>query len=147
MLKGIPPELTPDLLHVLASMGHGDEIVLVDQNFPSASVAGEAPLIELPGVSAPRAARAVLALMPLDDFVEASAFRMEVVGDPARWEEVQSEVAAEIAAAEPRAPGMASLERHAFYARAKEAFAVVRTGETRLYGCFLFKKGIVRPRP
>ena len=99
MLKNIDPIITPDLLTVLASMGHGDDLVICDTNFPSRSVAQhtmvKAP-IELPNVSAARAVRAILSLMPLDSFVDYPARRMQVVGQPDEIPEVQREVQAEI---------------------------------------------------
>jgi L-fucose mutarotase len=79
MLKGLSPLLSPDLLHVLASMGHGDEIVLADGNFPSATHARR--LVRLPGIAAPQALDAVLSVLPLDTFVDQAAFTMQVVGD------------------------------------------------------------------
>ena len=80
MLKGISPLLSPDLLHVLSSMGHGDELVLSDANFPAATHARR--LVQTPGVAAPALLDAILQLMPLDDFVDAAALTMQVVGDP-----------------------------------------------------------------
>ncbi len=148
MLKGLDPLLTPDLLHVLRAMGHGDDLVICDANFPAASVAahtihGEA--LRLPDVTAARAVAAVLSLMPLDSFVDHPAERMEIVGAPGDIPPVQREVQAAIDAAEGRAVPMGSIERHAFYARAKGAYAVVATGERRFYGCFILKKGVIAP--
>ncbi len=145
MLKNIDPALTPDLLYVLASMGHGDEIAIVDTNFPTSSVAGDATIIQMPLVSSARAVKAILSLMPLDSFVDVPCHRMEVVGAPDKLESVQLEVQAELDAAQPSGTTLGSLERFAFYTRAKEAFAVVRTGERRFYGCFLLKKGVIPP--
>lgn len=145
MLKGIDPRITPDLLKVLAEMGHGDEIVIVDVNFPSRSVAAGRPLIELAGVTSPEAVDLILQLMPLDTFVDAPAIRMEYVGDPDRWEPIQLEAQK---ALEARAGGgfrFAGVERFAFYERAKQAYAVVRAGERRFYGCFILKKGVIGP--
>ncbi|WP_342240270.1 RbsD/FucU family protein [Inquilinus sp. OTU3971] len=149
MLKNIDPIITPDLLTVLASMGHGDDLVICDTNFPSRSVAQhtmvKAP-IELPNVSAARAVRAILSLMPLDSFVDHPARRMEVVGQPDEIPEVQREVQAEIDRAEGRSWPMGSIERFAFYEDAKKAYAVVRAGEGRFYGCFLLKMGVIPPK-
>src|SRR5260221_10889060 len=132
MLKGIDPLLHADLLHALASMGHGDEIVIVDANFPAASVARR--LIRLDGVDAPRALSAVLSVFPLDTFVPTPAHVMQVVGDPAKVPETVREFRAilERAAGRPIAPQ--SIERHAFYERARSAFALLATGEQRKYG-------------
>ncbi|MBP6852156.1 MAG: ribose ABC transporter [Rhodoferax sp.] len=141
MLKGIPPLLSPDLLHVLASMGHGDELVLADANFPAATHARR--LIQLPGTSAPDVLRAVLQVLPLDDFVPQAALTMQVVDDPSACPPVVTEFDAVLQAhgCQPSA----SLERFAFYTRAAGAFAIVATGETRVYGNILLKKGVVRP--
>lgn len=141
MLKGIPPLLSPDLLHVLASMGHGDELVLADANFPAATHARR--LIRLPGTSAPAVLQAVLQVMPLDDFVPQPALTMQVVDDPAARPAVVAEFDAALLA--HGAARSASLERFAFYTRAAGAFAIVATGETRIYGNILLKKGVVRP--
>ena len=142
MLKHLSHLHTPDLLHVLASMGHGDEIVLVDANYPSASCAKR--LVRLDGVDLPRVLDACLKLMPLDDFVEQPALRMEFVGDPVVIPEIQQECQEII----DRHEGLgrfllAAIDRHAFYARSREAFAIVATGELRPYGCIILKKGVV----
>jgi L-fucose mutarotase len=102
-------------------------------------------LIRLDGVSAPRAVAAILSLMPLDSFVDHPAERMEVVGEPGRILPVMEEVQAAIDKAEGRHWPMGSIERHAFYARARQAYAVVQTGERRFYGCFILKKGVIPP--
>lgn len=143
MLKGIDPLLHPDLLHVLRAMGHGDELAIVDANFPAASMARR--VVRVDGVSATRTLEAVLSVLPLDDFVEAPCARMEVVGDPAAVPEIYREFQAIVDRVEGRSVALAKLERFAFYARAREAFAVLQTGETRLYGNLLLKKGVVRP--
>ncbi|HEY7748640.1 MAG TPA: RbsD/FucU family protein [Aestuariivirgaceae bacterium] len=148
MLKSIDPILNADVLYALRAMGHGDELVICDTNFPADSVARQTVmgrLLHLDGVSAPRAARAVLSLMPLDSFVDKPALRMEVVGKPNEIPQVQVEVQKEIDAAEGRAWPMGSIERMAFYVQAKKAYCVVQTGERRFYGCFVFKKGVVPP--
>lgn len=141
MLKGLSPLLSPDLLHVLASMGHGDEIVLADANFPAATHARQ--LVRLPGTRAPDVLGAVLSLLPLDDFVPQAAFSMQVVGDANAVPPVVDEFNAVLRA--HGAAHCASLERFAFYQRAAGAFAIVATGETRIYGNILLKKGVVRP--
>lgn len=140
MLKGLSPLLSPDLLHVLASMGHGDEIVLADANFPAATHAKR--LVRLPGIAAPAVLDAVLGVLPLDDFVSQAAFTMQVVGDadttPPAVKDFDEILRKHGCAA------TAALERFAFYERAALAFAVVATGETRIYGNILLKKGVVR---
>lgn len=147
MLKNIDPVLNADVLHALRAMGHGDELVLCDTNFPADSVARRTVLgrpLRL-DVTAARAARAVLSLMPLDSFVEAPAARMEVVGRPDEVPPVQREVQEAVDAAEGRATAMAAVERFAFYERAKRAYCVIQTGERRFYGCFILVKGVLPP--
>jgi L-fucose mutarotase len=143
MLKGIDPLLHADLLHVLRAMGHGDELAIVDANFPAASMGRR--VVRADGVSATRMLAAVLSLLPLDDFVDAPCARMEVVGDPDAVPEICGEFQAIVDRVEGRPVALAKLERFAFYARAREAFALVQTGESRLYGNLLLKKGVVRP--
>jgi len=148
MLKSLDPILTADLLYALRAMGHGDDLVICDTNFPADSVARQTVLrrlIRLDGVTASRAARAILSVMPLDPFVDKPAVRMEVMDKPNELPGVQSEVQREIDAAEGRSWPMGSVERHAFYALAKKAYCVVQTGERRFYGCFIFKKGVIPP--
>ena len=142
MLKGIPPILGPDLLYVLRAMGHGDEIAIVDANFPGDSSGPQ--LIRLDGLSATDVLDAVLTLMPLDTFVDDQAFGMEVVGDPKKREQTHKEFDKLIKKHEPGMK-LSMLERFAFYERVHGAFAVIQTGERRLYGNVLLKKGIVRP--
>lgn len=144
MLKNIPALLTPDALHALASMGHGDEVALVDANFPAASLAsrGGARLVHIAGVDAPTLLRAVLALLPLDDFGAAAAWTMQVVGDAAAEPPAVAALQAVlIGAGERRA---VPVERAAFYERAARAYAILPCGETRVYGNLLLRKGVVR---
>ena len=148
MLKGIDPLLNADVLQALRAMGHGDDVVLCDTNFPADSVARSTVLgrlLRIDNVTAPRAARAVLSVMPLDSFVDAPALRMEIVGKPDELPEVQREMQAEVDRAEGRSWPMGSIERFAFYEQAKRAYAVIVTGERRFYGCFIFKKGVIAP--
>lgn len=140
MLKGLSPLLTADLLHVLASMGHGDEIVLADANFPAVTHARR--LVQLPGVDAPQVLDAVLSVLPLDDFVAQAALTMQVVGDASAVPDVVRDFDATLVR-HGCAPSSA-LERFAFYQRAAGAFAIVATGERRVYGNILLKKGVVR---
>ena len=142
MLKHLDPLLTPELLHVLAAMGHGDELVIVDANFPAVSTAQR--LIRLDGVSATRALQAVLSLLPLDDFVDSPAAVMQVVGEPETVPEIVQEFRRLANAAEGKEINFAAIERSKFYERARAAFAVAVTGETRLYGNVILKKGIIR---
>jgi L-fucose mutarotase len=148
MLKGLDPALNADLLWVLKSMGHGDDLILADMNFPSESVSrstvhGE--LLRMENLTAARAARAILSVMPLDSFVEEPALRMEIVGRPAEVPPVQAEVQAEIDAAEGKTLPMGAVERFAFYDLARKSYCVIQTGERRFYGCFVFKKGVLPP--
>lgn len=146
MLRGVPPIVSADLLWVLASMGHGDDLVLADRNFPSASVARSTVtgrMISMDGVDTTQAAAAILKLMPLDSFVETPILRMEVVGDPGKVLDVHTALQAAAEKASGASVKMGSIERHAFYAAARKAYAVVRTTEIRPYGCFLIKKGVI----
>jgi L-fucose mutarotase len=147
MLKGIDPILNADVLRALRAMGHGDDLIVADVNFPADSVARRTAIGRLLRIDAPsaRVARAVLSLYPLDGFVDDAAARMEVVGDPVTVPDVQREVQAEIDAAEGRPWPMIGIERFAFYERAKLAYAVIQTGERRFYGCFAFRKGVIPP--
>lgn len=143
MLKTIDPLLNADLLYVLAAMGHGDDLALVDRNFPATSVAGDNPLIRCDAADLSSMGRAILSLFPLDSFVDHPVTRMQVVGDPDEIPEVQQEFQGIVDAAEGRSLPMGSIERFAFYGAARQAFAVVQTGETRPYGCVLLKKGVI----
>ncbi|MEO8542154.1 MAG: RbsD/FucU domain-containing protein [Burkholderiaceae bacterium] len=140
MLKGLSPLLNADLLHVLASMGHGDEIVLADGNFPAATHARR--LVSMPGADAAQVLDAVLSVLPLDDFVEQAALTMQVVGDVSAVPDVVLQFN-DTLRRHGCAPS-AALERFAFYQRAAGAFAIVSTGERRVYGNILLKKGVVR---
>ncbi len=141
MLKGLALLLGEDLLYVLAAMGHGDQLALVDRNFPAASMSRR--LVRLAGADLVTAARAILSVLPLDTFVDQPVVRMEVVGAPNEVPQVQAEILALCQEAEGRELEMGSLRREDFYARAKESFAVVATSEARPYGCLLFTKGVI----
>lgn len=143
MLKSIDPILGPELLAILRAMGHGDEIAIVDANYPAAAMGR--PLVRCDGVDATRVADAILSLMPLDDFVPEACWRMEVVGDKSAEMPIFTEFRNVIAAREGDKFVLASLERFAFYERVKHAYAVVSTGERRLYGNLILKKGVIRP--
>ncbi len=147
MLKGLDPLLNADALYALRAMGHGDDLVIADTNFPSESTARQTAFGELLRIDAPaaRVVRAVLSVYPLDSFVDDAAARMEIVGAPDEIPDVQREVQAEIDAAEGRSRPMVSIERYAFYERANQAFAVIQTHERRFYGCFAFRKGVIPP--
>lgn len=140
MLKGLHPLISPPLLAVLAEMGHGDELAVVDANFPAATDARR--LVHAGGLPAPQVLGAVLTLMPLDDFVPSPA---AVMLPPEGRAPVTADFQQALDAAEGRAVEIEEVDRFAFYRRAAGAFAVVATGETRLYGCILVRKGIIRP--
>lgn len=142
MLKGIDPLIGPDLLRVLAQMGHGDAIALVDANFPAASVAARTVHRGVLHIDhgAVRCLDAVLSLLPLDTFEPDPVLTMQMVGDPEAVPEVVAEATPRLAR-EGVAP--ASLERFAFYRRAEGCFAVLRTAETRPYGNFILRKGVI----
>jgi L-fucose mutarotase len=142
MLKGVDPRLGPDLLAILRAMGHGDEIALVDANFPAQGVARR--LCRADGVDVVTMARAVVSLMPLDDFVDSAAFSMAVVDASSETPAVVAELRTVLRAAGYEGE-MVALERHAFYERARAAYVVVATGELRLYGNVILVKGVVRP--
>ncbi|AZO43735.1 ribose ABC transporter [Mesorhizobium sp. Root102] len=147
MLKGINPLLNADVLQALRAMGHGDDLIIADTNFPSDSVARQTALGRLLRIdaSAAEVAKAVLSLYPLDTFVDDSAARMEIVGKPDEIPAVQKEVQKEVDQAEGKSWPMIAVERYAFYERAKQAYCVIQTGERRFYGCFAFRKGVVPP--
>jgi len=139
MLKGISPIITPELLKVLAEMGHGDELVIGDCNFPAQSMGKRC--LRCDGHSGTAVMDAILALLPLDAFVETPVELMAPTpgtfdGDPPIWKDY-------IAIAEKHEPGVKCgyVERFDFYDRTKNAYATVSTGETAAYGCVILKKG------
>ena len=146
MLKGINPLLNADVLHVLRAMGHGDDLIIADTNFPSDSVARQTVYGRLLRIdaSAEDVVQAVLSIMPIDEFVDDAAARMEVVDDPKSILPVMSEVQGKVSEVNGPNP-MLPIERFAFYERAKKAYAVIQTGERRFYGCFAFRKGVIGP--
>ncbi|MBN1408976.1 MAG: L-fucose mutarotase [Calditrichaceae bacterium] len=141
MLKNIPDILSPDLLKILMEMGHGDEIVIADGNFPSASIAQR--LIRLDGHGIPEILEAILKFFPLDTYVDAPVGLMEVVkGDPYKpiiWDEYRKII---LESKEPF-KDFEYVERFAFYERAKNAYAVIATSESALYANIILKKGVV----
>lgn len=143
MLKGISPLLSPELLAILAEMGHADELVIGDGNFPAAALAKRLVRADGHGVSA--LLEGILPLFPLDRFVEKPVALMEVVpGDPTKpaiWEEYRA-IVQKWAPDEFRA-GFDMVERFAFYERAKNAYAILSTGESALYANIILKKGVV----
>ena len=143
MLRHIPALLTPDALHALASLGHGDELVIADANFPSDRIARHAGArrVELAGADAPTVLEAVLRVLPLDDFEPVAAWTMAVVDDP---QAVPAPVAAfqQLLRAAGERPAVA-LERYAFYDRAAGAQLILRSGEQRRYGNLILRKGVI----
>jgi len=141
MLKGIPSIISPELLKILMEMGHGDELVISDGNFPAASHAKR--LIRCDGHNVPELLNAILRFYPLDPYVETPAALMQVVpGDDVEtpiWDEYQRIINKH----EPKANKIENIERFAFYERAKQAYAVVATGEKALYANIILKKGVV----
>jgi L-fucose mutarotase len=147
MLKGIDPLLNAEVLGALCAMGHGDDLIVADTNFPAYSVARQTVLGKLLRIDASTAevVRAVLSVYPLDGFVDDAAGRMEVVGKPNEVVPLQAEVQVEIDRAEGRVWPMVGIERYAFYERAKQAYAVIQTGDRRFYGCIALRKGVIPP--
>ena len=147
MLKAIHPLLNADVLYALRQMGHGDELVICDTNFPADSIAMQTAFGRLLRIDAdlPTVVRAVLSQFPLDTFVDDAARRMEVVGKPSEVLPIHQEVQKEIDAAEGGKFKLVGVERFAFYEKAKKTFAVIQTHERRFYGCFIFKMGVISP--
>lgn len=149
MLKNLDPLLNADVLHALRSMGHGDNLVLADTNFPSDQVSRGTVYGKLLRIDAgaARAIRAILSVFPLDPAVPMgeAAMRMEVMGNPQELLPVAQEVQAEVDHAEGKSWPMGSVERFKFYDDARKSYCVVQTGERRFYGCFIFKKGVIAP--
>ena len=143
MLKMVPPALTPDLLWLLAAMGHGDRLALVNANYPA--YARHARVAALPGVSLVAAAEAILQFMPVDDLDDAPAYRMVPDGKPDEVLAVHRDLQRVLDASERRPVGMKALERAAFFDLAATSFAAVLTTDNRPYGCFVIAKGVVRP--
>lgn len=144
MLKGISPLLSPELLKVLCEMGHGDELVIADGNFPAESIGKNAVVIRADGHDVPEMLDAILQLIPLDQYVDQPAALMKVVpGDPVVpviWDEYRALLKKH--GEDPDKVEM--MERFAFYDRAKNAYAVIATGETAIYANVLLKKGVVK---
>lgn len=143
MLRNIPPILSPDLLKVLAEMGHGDTIVIGDANFAAASMSKKGILIRCDGLKATDLMDAILSLMPLDEFVEKPVLIMDKEPIHAQlecpvWDEFRN-IVAKYDARGTQACGMIS--RKEFYKKAKKAYAVVATTETEFYACTILQKG------
>jgi len=143
MLKNISPLLTPQLLYGLAKLGHGDDVALVDANFPADRIAdqGQALLVHLPGVTSTQVLQAVLSVLPLDTFETPCAWTMQVVSDAQAVPAAVAEFRQQLQTQGEAAPG--SLERFAFYEQARSARLVVQTGDLRKYANILLRKGVI----
>ncbi len=146
MLKGIDPLLGPELLMILRAMGHGDEIAIVDGNYPADAHASNngARIVRMDGHSATKIVDAILSLMPLDTMVDDCVFRPGIRNDPAHKEPVMDDFAALV---EKHVPGtkITPLMGDEFYARVGQAYALVASGERRLYGNLVLRKGVIGP--
>ena len=145
MLKGIPPILSPELLKALCEMGHGDELVIADGNFPSQSIGKNAVVLRADSHGAAEILDAILQLIPLDAYVDKPVALMELVpgdtcGTPAIWETYRNILTKH----EPNNSDIQMTERFAFYERAKDAYLIIATGETAIYANVLLKKGVVK---
>lgn len=145
MLKGIPNIISPDLLKALSQMGHGDELVIADGNFPCHSVGKNAIVIRADGHGVPEILDAILQLIPLDTYTEKPVALMEVVpgdtcGTPTIWNEYEEILDRH----EPAYHDIEYTERFAFYERAKDAYLIIATGEKAIYANILLKKGVVK---
>ena len=144
MLKNLDNRLNAEVLYALRAMGHGDTLVIADTNFPSDSIARQTVLGELlrmDNLTCAEVVEAVLSVLPLDNFFTHAALTMQVVGDAEAVPPAVADMQAVLA--RHGCPPAGSLERFAFYERAAGAFAVVATGETRIYGNVILRKGVV----
>jgi L-fucose mutarotase len=142
MLKGVDPVLSPDLLSTLRAMGHGDEIALVDGNYPGLEHARR--LVRADGHGVIRILDAILSLMPIDDFVDCGLFRATVRGDLDSLDPVHAEMIAVCARWEPERVVL-PLPPQDFYERVRRAHTIVQTSEPRLYGNIILRKGVIYP--
>ena len=146
MLKGIDQRLSADVVHVLMLMGHGDDLVICDINHPAATIAKETTwgkLVDMSGCDLLTATRAILSLMPLDTFVPAPVSRMQVVDAPGKVLPLFAAIETLCGEMEGRPVPLQALERFEFYAAAKRSFAIIRTGDSGPYGCFILKMGVI----
>ena len=143
MLINVNPLLSPEILSLLRSMGHGDRFVLSDANFPSYSHA--AKLYRMDGLTIPEAAAAILTHFPLHSFIPYPVQRMEIDGKPDEINDVHQDLIDTVHKVSGPNWKIGSIERQQFYLEAKETFAVITTSDTRPYGCFIFTKGVLKP--
>lgn len=145
MLKGISPIISPELLKALAQMGHSDELVIADGNFPCHSVGKNAIVIRADGHGVPEILDAVLSLIPLDTYVEKPVALMAVCeGDTCGTPEIWQTYEEILSKHEPEHHEIEYTERFAFYERAKDAYLIIATGEKAIYANILLKKGVVK---
>jgi L-fucose mutarotase len=141
MLRNIPSILSPDLLWTLRAMGHGDDVVIADANFPATALGARCHRLD--GLTATDVLQAVLTVLPLDTYVPNPALVMEVVDDPDAVPAIVAEFQSITTATADNPATLGKLERFGFYDLARTSFAIIQTGETRLYGNIILKKGVI----
>jgi len=141
MLKGISPVVSPELLKVLAEMGHGDELVLADSNYPGASNAKR--LLRADGLTVSQLLEGIAPLFPFETYFE-PLIMMEVVQGDTLDPAVEADFMHVIHKSDPTVPNPIRIEKFEFYERSRKAYAILMTGETRLYGCLILKKGVIK---
>ncbi|MEI7880831.1 MAG: L-fucose mutarotase [bacterium] len=140
MLKGISPLLSPELLSMLCRMGHGDELVLADAHFPGETFGQR--VIRADGLSVSALIDAILPVFELDSYVESPLIMMSAVAGDRLDPKIEKAYRRTVDRHAPKTPAITRIDRFAFYERAKNAFAVVMTGETAKYGNIILKKGV-----
>ena len=143
MLINVNPLISPEILQLIRSMGHGDKFVLSDANFPSYSHANK--LYRMDGLNIPQAAEALLSHFPLDSFIPHPVERMEIDGKPEEVNDVHQDLIDTVKKVSGANWKVGSVERQKFYVEASKAMAVITTSDTRPYGCFMFTKGVLKP--
>lgn len=143
MLRGIPSVISPELMSVLMRMGHGDELVLADGNFPADSHARR--IVRADGLDVPTLLTGILQLLPIDDFTDDVAVVMRPVNPTAEEPRIWKQYRQLLSKAEERTIPLTPIERFAFYERARNAYAIVATSETAIYANLILKKGILAP--
>ena len=143
MLINVNPLISPEILQLIRSMGHGDKFVLSDANFPSYSHANK--LYRMDGLNIPQAAEALLSHFPLDRFIPHPVERMEIDGKPEEVNDVHQDLIDTVKKVSGENWKVGSVERQKFYVEARKAMAVITTSDTRPYGCFMFTKGVLKP--
>ena len=143
MLINVNPLISPEILQLIRSMGHGDKFVLSDANFPSYSHANK--LYRMDGLNIPQAAEALLSHFPLDSFIPHPVERMEIDGKPENVNDVHQDLIDIVKKVSGENWKVGSVERQKFYVEARKTMAVITTSDTRPYGCFMFTKGVLKP--